>query len=55
MSLVLVMLTHPMNCHPEAAEALARERLPTKDLCTSWTEGEKNRVPHFSRSLREVG
>jgi hypothetical protein len=21
-------------CHPEAAELLARERLPTKDLCT---------------------
>jgi len=27
-------------CHPEAAESLARERLPTKDLCTwsLWTD-----------------
>ena len=25
------------NCHPEAAESLAHERLPTKDLCNSLT------------------
>jgi hypothetical protein len=74
----------PFDCHPETAESLASERLPTKDLCTScrrrrksrrsvsthaspgrrslmWTdtdltdEDKKDRVPHFSRSVREVG
>jgi hypothetical protein len=36
MSPVLVVaLSQSRNCHPEAAELLARERLPTKDLCTS--------------------
>jgi hypothetical protein len=28
-------LSQSRSCHPEAAESLARERLPTKDLCTS--------------------
>jgi hypothetical protein len=48
------VLCQSNRCHPEAAESRsASQRLPTKDLCTSWTE--ENRVPHLSRSLREVG
>jgi hypothetical protein len=43
---------HPYDCHPEAAEPLARERLPTKDLCTSWTEEERTGCP-ISRVLCE--
>ena len=30
----------PDDCHPEAAEPLARERLPTKDLCTTGRKQE---------------
>ena len=54
MSLVLVMLTHPMNCHPEAAESPAKRATPNEGSLYFWKEA-RNRVPHFSRSLREVG
>jgi S1-C subfamily serine protease len=41
--------TQSRNCHPEAAEPLARERPPTKDLCT-----RAKRVPPHLRSRRTV-
>jgi hypothetical protein len=50
---VLSQSKHPGDCHPEAAEPLARERLPTKDLCTSLDGRRKNTGCPISRVLCE--
>jgi len=48
-------LSQSKNCHPEAAESLAKASGSQRRISVLRGRRNKNRVPHFSRSAREVG
>jgi hypothetical protein len=48
-------LSQSKNCHPEEAESLAKASGSQRRISVLRGRRNKNRVPHFSRSVREVG